>query len=621
MIRLITISRRNLSVLLKLQAVLWVVFLLPSNYSLGTTYYINDGSSTNDIYCTALGNGSNNGLSPASPLPSISSVLSLYGPSGSNTIASGDVFYIDAGYYLSVDNALAINVDNLSFIGAGSLLTLFDNGPCGSCSGEFFAYITGNNVTIQGMTLTRYQNDAGNGGKSITVDGVTGVVIDDVNMISGIDNGDAALVVFSNSSITYKNSSASCNASNYGGGVQVEGSNITMNIENCIISGNSKTTGYLGGGLLILGTLNVTVTVTNSTISNNQAGTGGGIYVEGATLDIQNSCISDNALNQSSAYGGGMAVGYNATVNVSNCSFTGNTATPSSADGGAIGVFAQNSLITIEQCYFDGNTANGSGDAIYVDRAYSTSTAIVNVNESIFTSSPTQSLYRKSDATLNLTNSGTPQTDSGSSAITGNTNSQTLGMPSTNCPSNSTPCQFSVLPVELIHFDAFCEEVGVRLNWSTASERNNDYFVVERTKEDGLFYQIAIIDGAGNSDGLIQYQYQDRNNNSGSYYYRLVQVDYDGKKTKYSTLSINYDCGGEGLLVSYNNGDLQFFNLRDKIESISIYTTSGLLVFEAESPNLLGNHTRLDRELSNGIYLVSVISNNEISTSKIYVND
>lgn len=600
--------------------VLLVSFLFAINESRATNYYINDNTTTNDVYCSTVGNAANDGLSTSTPVPSITAILNLYGPAGNNTIAPGDTFLIDAGTYFSVDNALGINIDNLTFIGAGSLLTLFDNGPCGSCSGEFFAYITGNNVTFQGMTLTRYQNDAGNGGKSITVDGATGVVIDDVNMISGIDNGDAALLVYSNSDVIFRNSSASCNASNYGGGIQVEGSNITMLIENCVVADNAKNNSYIGGGIQIGGVSNVTVDIVDSKIVNNVAGIGAGIWVESADLNIYNTCIEGNALNQSSGYGGGIGVGYNANVYIEECSFLNNTANPLSADGGAIGFFAQNSLVTLQQCYFEGNTAAGSGDAIYIDRAFSAGTAVLNANESIFATSPAQSLYRKSDATLSITNSGIPQTDSGSSAITGNSNAQTLGQPTTNCPTNSNPCLLIALPVELIRFEGYCQDSGVKLEWETATEHNNDYFIFERAGDDWVFEQIGRVNGAGNSNELQSYFYQDRNLSSELYYYRLVQVDYDGTTTEYSTIAVEYDCGSRDISISYSSNQLYFMNLSAEIDQLSIFNSTGQLVYEMISPDLIGNRMKLDKILSRGIYIVSVVSNNKTSTSKVQIN-
>ncbi|TNF01197.1 MAG: T9SS type A sorting domain-containing protein, partial [Bacteroidetes bacterium] len=360
-------------------------------------------------------------------------------------------------------------------------------------------------------------------------------------------------------------------------------------------------------------------------IVNNVAGIGAGIWVESAALNIYNSCIEGNALNQTSGYGGGIAVGDNATVYLEECSFLNNTANPLSCDGGAIGVVAQNSLVTLQQCYFEGNTANDDGNAIFVDRFNSTGTAIVDATECIFATTPiAQNLFRRSDGEIYMTNCGTPQIDGGSTTPIPNLGSsgpQTLGMPTTNCPTNSNPCLLSVLPVELIRFEGYCQDSGVKLEWDTATEHNNDYFILERAGDDGIFKQIGRVNGIGNSNELQSYFYQDRNFNSGLYYYRLVQVDYDGTTTEYSTIAVEYDCGSRDIIISYASNQLYFMNLSAEIDQLSIFNSTGQLVYEVISPDLIGNRIKLDKILSRGIYIVSVVSNNKTSTSKVHIND
>jgi hypothetical protein len=83
----------------------------------------------------------------------------------------------------------------------------------------------------------------------------------------------------------------------------------------------------------------------------------------------------------------------------------------------------------------------------------------------------------------------------------------------------------SPLPVELLYFNTSQSDDGVRLTWATASELNNDYFQVEYSS-DGLIYEpIEYIQGAGDSNQIINYQI---NVPHGNGYYRLKQVDFDG---------------------------------------------------------------------------------------------
>ena len=85
------------------------------------------------------------------------------------------------------------------------------------------------------------------------------------------------------------------------------------------------------------------------------------------------------------------------------------------------------------------------------------------------------------------------------------------------------------LPVELVSFCGKNCGSENHLEWSTASEINNDFFTVERST-DGIHFQfIDNVSGAGSSNFLHNYNYADRSLcGHGSFYYRLKQTDYDG---------------------------------------------------------------------------------------------
>lgn len=87
------------------------------------------------------------------------------------------------------------------------------------------------------------------------------------------------------------------------------------------------------------------------------------------------------------------------------------------------------------------------------------------------------------------------------------------------------------LPVELLRFDAAACGSSVCLAWSTASERDNDRFVVERSADALDFTPIGSVPGAGNSTMYREYHYIDRSPLQGTGYYRLRQVDTNGDFT------------------------------------------------------------------------------------------
>ncbi len=86
----------------------------------------------------------------------------------------------------------------------------------------------------------------------------------------------------------------------------------------------------------------------------------------------------------------------------------------------------------------------------------------------------------------------------------------------------------SPLPIELLIFDASVTQQGVLSIWKTATETNNDYFLVEKSTDGVHFETTGMVDGAGNSTEIKSYSYLDKEPFNGLSYYRLKQVDFDG---------------------------------------------------------------------------------------------
>ena len=96
----------------------------------------------------------------------------------------------------------------------------------------------------------------------------------------------------------------------------------------------------------------------------------------------------------------------------------------------------------------------------------------------------------------------------------------------------------AVLPIELISFDAtVVDNKEVHLSWSTASEINSDYFVIERSP-DGLNWDfVDEVDAVGSSNTVTEYEAIDRNPERGVNYYNLVQYEIDGTKKTFGPVS------------------------------------------------------------------------------------
>ena len=149
-------------------------------------------------------------------------------------------------------------------------------------------------------------------------------------------------------------------------------------------------------------------------------------------------------------------------------------------------------------------------------------------------------------------------------------------------------CGFDPLPVELLNLHASCNGKRALVTWTTASERNNDYFVVERSDDAVNFVEVGRVAGAGNSIEMLSYNYADYSIRTGDNYYRLTQVDYDGTRTTSEIIEVhcsgNVPLGDPDVYVYPNPfGDeltVHLVNFGDVAAHIQVYDMLGRMLFE-----------------------------------------
>ncbi|MBO6516446.1 MAG: hypothetical protein JJ975_07830 [Bacteroidia bacterium] len=167
----------------------------------------------------------------------------------------------------------------------------------------------------------------------------------------------------------------------------------------------------------------------------------------------------------------------------------------------------------------------------------------------------------------------------------------------------------SVLPVELVHFDAKpMPGKLVELTWATASELNNDYFTIERSVDGNTWEAIDHVYGAGTSNEINEYESLDMNPVQDVMYYRLKQTDYDG--------SFDYSEVRLVLLNEKTSKQLKVFpnptsdwtivkSEKMQDESIHVINSVGVEVSLSSAPEFIGSGYKLDiSSLPNGMYTV-----------------
>jgi hypothetical protein len=142
--------------------------------------------------------------------------------------------------------------------------------------------------------------------------------------------------------------------------------------------------------------------------------------------------------------------------------------------------------------------------------------------------------------------------------------------------------ELNPLPVELLKFTAIADNDHVDLDWSTATELNNDYFTIERSKEAVEFEEIINIPGSGNSNHLLNYSAIDHFPYMGVSYYRLRQTDFDGQSKLSNIVSVYFGEDNDGNFTVYTDQNQQLiisfpFNSSGKY-NIRLFDMKGALV-------------------------------------------
>ena len=180
------------------------------------------------------------------------------------------------------------------------------------------------------------------------------------------------------------------------------------------------------------------------------------------------------------------------------------------------------------------------------------------------------------------------------------------------------------LPIQLLSFTAQCQKQNVILEWSTATEENNDYFTLLRSDDAEHYEAIAQIVGAGNSNNVINYSYTDYNAKDGNYYYKLKQTDYDGKSETFSPVHVNCDTKQElSLDVLYDATQpyalLSNADNSDRFTMVIIDYTGRVVLHETQTVNSR-NYYRIPKEnLAKGVYSIIYYNKSAVKLNQKFV--
>ncbi len=174
-----------------------------------------------------------------------------------------------------------------------------------------------------------------------------------------------------------------------------------------------------------------------------------------------------------------------------------------------------------------------------------------------------------------------------------------------------------VAPVTLTSFTARHKGSGVSLDWSTSQELNNSYFQVERSGDGSTNWSvISTVNGAGNSQVVNNYNSYDATPLGGVNYYRVKQVDFDGKSSYSNTVAVKMDLQKVGVSVLanpfYNTLSVNFVSPTSQMVTARLVDITGKQI-AIEKWSVNNGTTKKDftnvSGLQHGMYILSIVNN------------
>ena len=219
------------------------------------SFYVNDGLTTNDTWCTAVGNDANDGLSPAAPKATVQSVLSTY------DLAPGDVVRIDTGTYALASNITVTSQD----AGSSSAPVTFEASPYGvtidrgSTASSSYAWHVSDAQYVTITTATSNVHPSVPQRWMRVTGAQYGLYLNGANAhVSRLDvTANSSVGVNSNQRSTIENCLIRGTTSSSGYGILLSSAADSSTVRNCTIVGNGKYGLYLSSATSVTAVNNV----------------------------------------------------------------------------------------------------------------------------------------------------------------------------------------------------------------------------------------------------------------------------------------------------------------------------------------------------------------------------
>jgi hypothetical protein len=194
-----------------------------------------------------------------------------------------------------------------------------------------------------------------------------------------------------------------------------------------------------------------------------------------------------------------------------------------------------------------------------------------------------------------------------------------------HCTSSFAVTKESVL--NLNSFEAIPTQEGVTLEWVSINEIKNSSFLIERSVDGKVFEEISRVKVENNSTNIKSHSYVDQKPKTNLTYYRLKQVNRNGKSVLSSVIAVKYKNPILSKIpsLSFNGKNLlqiSFLGKQNQESEIYIYSYAGIEVFKKRIAGQDGLMI-LDIKtppLNRGIYIVALFNGKETLCNKLFIN-
>jgi len=185
---------------------------------------------------------------------------------------------------------------------------------------------------------------------------------------------------------------------------------------------------------------------------------------------------------------------------------------------------------------------------------------------------------------------------------------------------------FPIVPVELSSFTASVNNNSVILNWSTATEKNNSGFEIERKAEGANWQKLGFVAGNGTTTEKRNYSFADASISNGSYSYRLKQIDFDGSVNYSSETAVDFSKNfNYSLSQNYPNPFNPSTQIKFSVAAPGMVTLKVYNILGKEVASLINEHKEAGnytynfnaQNLSSGVYFYTVSTGNFVQTKKM----